>query len=219
MTTDAQKQELLEDFQHYLEQSRLDLTAADEHPDLSTLLTEMEGLKTEVKAESRQFKSTLDTLSSALTAVQDDNKLLSAELAANTVRLEQQRHEIIRIMLLEIVDLYDRLSASLAVLDGYRPNRTLFKRSENKDVRFIECFKEGQVMTIRRFDQLLRRYQVRTIDCVGKLLDPLTMTAVETGHDPKLETGIVLEELRKGFFFQDQVLRLAEVKVNKSNSR
>ena len=70
-------------------------------------------------------------------------------------------------------------------------------------------------MTIKRFDQLLHSYQVRQIDCVGKLFDPLFMSAIEIEHKPKLENGMVTEELRKGFMHKDQVLRLAEVKVNK----
>ena len=64
MTTDAQKSELLEDFRNYLEQSALEQSGAQEPIDLATLLSEMAGLKMEVKAESRQFKSTLETLSS-----------------------------------------------------------------------------------------------------------------------------------------------------------
>ena len=219
MTTDAQKSELLEDFRNYLEQSALEQSGAQEPIDLATLLSEMAGLKMEVKAESRQFKSTLETLSSALATAQDDNKTLSAELARHDERLEQQQREITRAMLLEIVDIYDRLATGLALLENYRPVRSLFKRSRDKDVRFINSFKEGQMMTVRRFEQLLQRYQVRAIDCIGKLLNPVTMTAVVTGHDPKLENGIVLEELRKGFLFQDKVLRLAEVKVNKTHTR
>jgi molecular chaperone GrpE len=219
MTTDAQKSELLEDFRHYLEQSPLEQFSTHEQPDLNTLLSEMAGLKTEVKAESRQFKSTLDTLTTALTAVQDDNNTLSAELDRYAERLEQQRREIMRTVLLDIVDIYDRLSTGLEVLQNYRPVASLFNHSKDKDVRFIKHFKEGQVMTIRRFEQLLQRYQVRAIDCVGQLLDPLTMSAVETADNPKLENGLVLEELRKGFLFQDQVLRLAEVKVNKTKAR
>ena len=215
MTTDAQKNDLLEDFRHYLEQSRLEPFAMPDQPDLNTLLTEMAGLKTEVKAESRQFKNTLDTLGSALATVQEDNKTLSSELAVHAERLEQQRREIMRNLLLEFVDIYDRLDTGLAVLQNYRPVSSLFNHSKDKDVRFIRQFTEGQLMTVRRFEQVLQRYQVRAIDCVGQLLDPLTMMAVETAHDPHLENGMVLEELRKGFLFQDQVLRLAEVKVNK----
>lgn len=218
MTTDAQKSELLDDFRSYLEQSKLEQASASEHVDLATLLGEMAGLKTEVKAESRQFKSTLETLSSALATAQEDNKALSAELARHDERLERQQRETARAMLLEIIDIYDRLSSGLEVLENYRPVKSLFKRSRDKDIRFIESFREGQLMTVRRFEQLLQRHQVRAIDCAGKLLDPATMSAVQTGHDPKHENGIVLEELRKGFLFRDQVLRLAEVKVNKTHS-
>lgn len=219
MSTEAQKAALLEDFRNYLEQSKLEASAAGEQPDLSTLLAEMAGLKAEVKAESRQFKSTLDTLSSALAAVQDDNKALAAELAAHDERREQLRLETLRAVLLDIVDIYDRLSTGLEVLQNYRPVAALFKHSQKKDVRFINDFKAGQAMTVRRFEQLLQRYHVQVIDCVGKLLDPATMTAVETACDPKLANGIVVEELRKGFLFHDQVLRLAEVKVNKFTHR
>lgn len=219
MTTDEQKNELLEDFRNFLEQSVHEPPATGGLPDLNALLTEMAGLKTEVKAESRLFKSSLDSLGSALTAMQDDNRILSEELATHAGQLQQQQREIMRTMLLEFVDIYERLSTGLDVLHNYRPVASLFRHSKDKDVRFIKRFKEGQEMTVRRFEQLLLRYQVRVIDCVGLLLDPVTMSAVETGHDPKIENGVVLEELRKGFLFQDQVLRLAEVKVNKSNPR
>ncbi len=219
MSTEAQKSELLEDFRNFLEQNDLDPFATNDQPDLNTLLTELTGLKTEVKAESRQFKNTLDTLSSALTTVQDDNKTLSAELTSYNERQEKQQREIMQTMLLDIIDIYDRMTAGVEILQNYRPVTSLFKRSRDKDIGFIKRFKEGQIMTVRRFEQLLQRYQIRPIDSVGKLLDPVTMSAVETEHNPKLENGIVLEELRKGFLFQDQVLRLAEVKVNKTNLR
>ena len=215
MTTEAQKTELLEDFQKYLQQNQTETFTTEEQPDLHTLLGELTSLKTEVKVESRQFKNTLDTLSSALDTVQEDNKVIAAELAASAERLAQQQAEIMRAMLLEIVDLYDRLNTGVEVLKNYRPVNALFKHSKKKDVRFIERFKQGQEMTLRRFEQLLQGYQVRTVDCIGHKLDPVTMTAVETGEDSDFGHGVVLEELRKGFLYQGKVLRLAEVKVNK----
>ncbi len=215
MTTEVQKTELLEDFQKYLEQEHPEPFAQLEQPDLNTLLGELTGLKAEVKVESRQFKNTLDTLSSALTTVQEDNKALATELAAYTERQIQQQTDMMRTMLLEMVDIYDRLSTGVDVLQNYQPVKALFKHSRKKDVRFIKRFREGQLMTIKRFEQLLQGHQVRAIECVGKLLDPVTMSAVETGENSKFDNGIVLQELRKGFLYQDQVLRLAEVKVNK----
>jgi len=217
MTTELQKNELLEDFQKYLEQSQADDFVTQGVPDLHSLLSEMASLKTEVKAEARQFKNTLDTLSSALTIVEEDNKVLAAELLAYGLRLEQQQEKLMRTMLLQMVDMYDRLHTGVEVLQNYQPVKQLFKKSRPKDVHFIERFKEGQVMTLKRFEQLLLEHQVRIIDCLGKRLDPVTMNAVETEQDLSQDNGVVLQELRKGFLFKDQVLRLAEVKVNKIN--
>lgn len=213
--SDLQKNHLLEEFQTYLEQTDLTQGLSAGQPDLSTLLGEMAGLKSEVKAESRHFKTTLDTLGNALAALQTDNNALAGELATHGERLQQTRSETLRTVLLEMVDIYDRLTVGFGVLENYHPVSSLFSHSKKEDIRFIESFKEGQSMTLKRFEQLLQRHQVYEIDCVGKLLDPRTMSAVEISHDPKLDNGIVIEELRKGFLFENNVLRLAEVKVNK----
>ena len=210
MSSEVQKNELLEQFQAYLEANAPESYANAEQPDLHTLLSEITGLKTEVKAESRQFKNTLDTLGAALTTVQDDNNALSEQLASSTKRQD----EALRTMLLEFIDIYDSLTTGIAVLKNYRPIETLLKSSRKQDVHFIKQFGEGQLMTLKRFDLLLQRYQVSTIDCVGKLLDPTKMTAIETSSDKRTENGMVLEQLRTGFLYKNQVLRLAEVKVN-----
>jgi molecular chaperone GrpE len=212
---DIPKNPLLVEFQAYLEQTDLAHTLSAEQPDLSTLLSEMAGLRSEVKAESRHFKTTLDTLSNALTTLQTDNKALADELATHDEHLQQMRSETLRTVLLEIVDIYDRLTVGFGVLQNYHPVSSLFSHSKKQDVRFIKSFKKGQSMTLKRFEQLLQRHNVYAIDCIGKLLDPRTMSAVEIDHDPKLDNGIVIEELRKGFLFEENVLLLAEVKVNK----
>lgn len=100
--SDTQKNRLLEEFQTYLEQTDLTQGLSGEQPDLSTLLGEMAGLKSEVKAESRHFKATLDTLGNALTALQADNKVLADELATHSDRLQQARSETLRSVLLEM---------------------------------------------------------------------------------------------------------------------
>ena len=94
-------------------------------------------------------------------------------------RLQQMRSETLRAVLLEIVDIYDRLTVGFGILQNYNPVSSLFSHSAKQDVRFIKSFKEGQSMTLKRFEQLLQRHHVYAIDCVGKLLDPRTMSAVE----------------------------------------
>lgn len=211
MNAETEKKQLLEQFQNYLEQSSVETVIAHEQPDLNTLLTEMLELKTEVKTEARQFKKTLDTLSSALETVQQDNKTLSEKL----FEAQQQQDEMRRTMLLEFIDIYDRLTAGATLFQNYSPVKSIFKRSRSRDIKVIKQFQQGQNMSLKRFEQLLQSYQVRTIDCRGKSFDPKLMKAVETATDKKVENAVVLEELLTGFLYKDQVLRLAEVKVNK----
>ncbi len=218
MSTEIQNNDLLEEFQKFLEQSTESGFNPGEQPDLNTLLIEMAGLKSEVKAESRQFKNTLDTLGTALAAVQEDNKTLTDELRASSERMQKRQDEVLRTLLLELVDIHDRLLGSLETLRNYRPATALFRRSRKKDADFIRQLQEGQAMTVRRFAQLLQRHHVTPVDCIDRQFDPVTMHAVETGCDPERENGIVREELRKGFLLHGQVLRLAEVRVNKTES-
>ncbi len=215
MTAENPQSELFNALQQYLDQTDFAHLTAVDQPDLTTLFSDLAGLKSEVKAESRQFKVTLDTLSEAVTTLAADNQALKNELAAYSERMQQQCHDVQRAILLDIIDIYDRLNASYLSLQNYRPMTSLFNRSKQQDVRFIESFRMGQEITLKRFEQWLQRQFVHPVNCVGQLFDAHTMTTLEIGHDPQLENGIVLEELRKGFLFKDQVLRLAEVKVNK----
>lgn len=215
MTTETSQNDLLVSLQHYLEQTEFAHLTSVDQPDLSALFTDLAGLKSEVKAESRQFKATLDTLNEAVSLLKTDNRALADELAKAAERMRQQRREAERAVLLEIVDIYDRLSEGYRVLQNYRPVDSLFNHSKKQDVRFIESFGKGQEITLKRFEQFLQRRRVVVIDCVGKPFDARTMATLEIGHDPELDNGIVLEVLRNGFMFEDEVLRPAEVKVNK----
>ena len=215
MTSDTPENQLFEALHRHLQQTDFAHLTAVDQPDLTALFSDLAGLKTEVKAESRQFKATLDSLSEALATLKADNQALTDALAAETERMRQQRLEVQREMLLEFIDIYDRLGNGYQVLQNYRPVDALFNHSKKQDVRFIQSFGKGQEITLKRLEQLLQRRRVYPIDCVGKLFDARSMSTLEVGSDPQFENGIVLEELRKGFLFEGQVLRLAEVKVNK----
>ncbi len=214
MITAAQKQQLLEQFQRYLDQNTVDSVINNEALNASNLLNDISGLKSAINAESNHFKQSLETLHSALLSVQEDNKVLATTLSASTEQLKQQHEAMTQNMLLELIEIYDRLISGMQILQNYKPVKSLFKNSRKKDINFIKRFDQGQSMTLRRFEQLFHRYQVRRIECVGLLLDPETMIAVETVSEEKMQKGMVVEELRPGFIYQTKVLRLAEVKVN-----
>jgi molecular chaperone GrpE len=213
--TDPLKQQLLEEFTEFLDETEFedqDLTSA---PDLHTLLSEMVVLKTEVKKESRHIKTMLDQYGQTLQLLEADNQILKEQLAKQKQQKDQQKSEIERAMLLQWLEVYDRISAGAALLKRYKPVDALFSHSKKQDRRFIHSLKDGQDMSIQRMEQLLLSFQVKAIETESKILDPHLMIAVATVNNKKLSQGQVVEEIRKGFFYKNKVLRLAEVKVNK----
>jgi len=207
------KTQLLEQFSQYLEV--VELEPEPEQTDLYSLFSEMAALRNEVKTESRQFKNALGDFKTGFDSLQQSNDELTKELDNYRAQLETQKEHITRNLLLEFLEVYDRLLAGSKVLASYQPVSSLFVHSKKQDKQFIHSIQEGQSISLRRLEQLLGKYEVIAIEVLNQSLDPYSMTAIEIDHNPKIDDGIVTEELRKGFKWQNKMLRLAEVKVNK----
>jgi len=74
-------------------------------------------------------------------------------------------------------------------------------------------FLEGIKMIYKNLFATLEREGLRRIEAVGKEFDPELHEAVEKVEAGKHEKDIVVEEIRSGFTFKDQVLRPSLVKV------
>lgn len=62
---------------------------------------------------------------------------------------------------------------------------------------------------------VLSQSGVKPIHTVGKIFDPFTSECLLQGNDPAQNEDVVLDEMQRGYFFHDDVLRPAKVKVNK----
>jgi len=208
--------QLLERFSAYLD--GVDDTAAPAEqepgvaPDLYTLLSELAGLKNEVKIESRQVKGALEEFRQVCETLRQDNERLGGELErrGEEVRRECDRDE--RDLLGELVEVRDRLHAGAEQARRYRPS-WLARRGGAGE--FVAGMAEGLAMSLRRFDDVLARRGVRALDVVGRAFDPQTMQVGELAEDAAHADGEVLGELRRGFRHRDRLLRPAEVVVNK----
>lgn len=214
------KERLLEEFRHYLEaldSSSGDIQAEEPVPDLFSLFSELAALRAEVKAEARLFRGALDDLRLAQGWLKDNQATLETGQERFAAELGNLRRAALRPILLELLDLHDRLAAGATALEQYRPVRGWFRiKSRQEDRRFIERFREGQAMSLRRLEELLARQGVRPIEVTpGMPVDPHRMTVLELDQQPDLPSGIVTAELRKGFLWGDTTLRLSEVRANK----
>ena len=79
----------------------------------------------------------------------------------------------------------------------------------------VSKFLSGFKMILGSLTELLDKYEVKEIDCLGKEFDPNLEEAVLTEHDENKPENVVLEVLTKGYTYKDKVIRHAMVKVNK----
>ena len=211
------KHHLLERFRVYLDE--LPETALAEpneenrRTDLYSLFAELVALKNEVRLESRQVRTALDEFKSIFDTLQTSQSQLGGELNRARAALPEQRRAALKPLLLELVELRDRLDAGLRVLQSYRPS--LLGRLAGRERTLFQAVAQGQEISLRRLDQLLGAQQVVALPVQGQPLDPHTMRAAELDQRPDLANGIVTEELRKGYLWLGELLRLAEVKVNR----
>jgi len=213
------KEQLLERFRAYLDQQPEtpgEPGQDQRRTDLYSLFSELVALKNEVRLESRQIKTVLDEFRAVFATLQTSQSQLGNELEHTRNALPEQRRATLKPVLLELLELRDRFEAGLRILQNYRPTfwvRLLGRRRRERTL--LQAIAQGQDISLRRLEQILNAQQVIPLAVEGQPLDPHTMRAVELDHRPDLANGIVTEELRKGYLWQGELLRLAEVKVNR----
>lgn len=79
--------------------------------------------------------------------------------------------------------------------------------------QILDSLAEGYGLILSRIQRALKSEQVRRIQCVGTKVDPNTMTVLEVLEDASRPPGQVIEEIRRGYYWRDRVLRFAEVKA------
>jgi molecular chaperone GrpE len=213
---EALKETMLAQFRAYLDQVGTGVEASADAPeegrtvDLFALFSELVALKSEVRLEARQFKTSLDQFREAFGTVQSSHAVLQAEVERGRAERQTVQREAQRPLLLDLLDLRDRLEAGLPSL-GKR-GRWWCKGQD----KLLATLREGQEITLRRLDRVLEARRVRPIEALGRSLDPHTMRATAVESRRELADGVVTAELRKGFLWEGEVLRPAEVKVNRT---
>ena len=104
------------------------------------------------------------------------------------------------------------------ILKGFLPILDNFERAINMDNNNFgdetSKFLEGFRMVYNQTRDLLDKFEVKEIDCLGKEFDPTYEQAVSTIKRPDQKPGVVVQIYQKGYMYKDKVLRTAMVIVN-----
>lgn len=206
---------ILADFRQWLEELPEETLSDTEEKgrdiDLRELFAEFTALRQEVRLQNREQAKSVRQLERAA----ETHEQLAERLQRRDEELsafeERVRRATERQTLLPFLEVRDALVRGRDAAAGLDARRTLFRRPPPG----IGGVVEGYEMAIRRFDRTLDQLGVRVVSTVGYPFDARFMDAISTRQLDQVEDGLVVEELRGGFARGDEVVRPAEVVVNR----
>lgn len=103
----------------------------------------------------------------------------------------------------KLINHFDDLKRASEVLDTLETN---------------ESVKKGFNMIVKNFESLLQEYGVKSMDCEGNKFNPYENEVLMVENNPNFPNGTILQELEKGYYFNQEVLRPAKVKISQNES-
>lgn len=163
----------------------------------------------EVVEEQEHEISELDLLKTQVAELQNDvNKWKTdyykvfADTENLKKRLKAEHENALKFMTQEI------MSDLLPVVDNME--RALNQEASEE----VKTFLKGFEMITTQLVEVLRKNGVEAIEAVGQPFDPNFHQAIMMTQDENYESGVVTEELQKGYKLKDRVIRASLVKVN-----
>lgn len=207
------KREVLTDFEQWLNDLPEEL--GEEEPaqvcDLHALFSALTSLRQEMRLQNREQARTARELEQAVEASKTAEALFSScseglEHLETQVRVATERR-----CMLPFLDMRDALSRGHEAAVQVAGVQGLFRRAPEG----MDGVVQGYEMAIERFDRALALVGVSRVETVGWRFDPQTMQALEVRHVTGVDNDVVIEELLSGFVRGEEVVRVADVVVNR----
>jgi len=81
-----------------------------------------------------------------------------------------------------------------------------------------ESVKKGFKMIINNFEKFLEDEGVKPMECEGEKFDPYKHEALMVEENERLPENTIIEELNKGYYLNNKILKPAGVKISKTKS-
>ncbi|MBF0478369.1 MAG: nucleotide exchange factor GrpE [Candidatus Omnitrophica bacterium] len=151
----------------------------------------------------------LEALKAQLAECQNGTLRLYADFENTRKRMERDKQEFVKYanekVIVEFLNILDDLERSVLVA-----------RSKHQD---YENFLKGVEMIMSRILDMLKKHGVKSMEVVpGLSFDPHCHEVLMQEATNEMPDGSVMEELQKGYYLGDRVVRTAKVKVAKEKT-
>jgi molecular chaperone GrpE len=192
-----------EKYRELLEASEKYEALVKEYRDIVAKRTELEKEIELIKQDGRKLKELEEMTEKYL------NSLLRVQAEYDnyrkTTQRENERYELKykEKMLTRLLKHYEDLTRAMKVLNALDLN---------------DSIKKGFEMIIMNFKKLLDEEGVKAMDSEGQMFDPYKHEAVLVEENENLPENTILEEIDKGYYLNNMVLKPARVKISKLKS-
>jgi molecular chaperone GrpE len=167
------------------------------HKENTELSQKLEKLtKTTEKVES--FKEKSDKYLNSLLRLQADFENYKKRIDKEK---ENYRYYALERILRKLISHYDDLKRAQKVIEAL----------DNESV------KQGFEMIVKNFEKLLSEEGVKAMESKGDKFDPYKHDALLVQENDELPNNTIIEELDRGYYYNDKVLRPARVSVSKQS--
>lgn len=162
--------------------------------------TEEIGVSLEVEDKTAEA---VEAIQAELADTKDKYLRLYAEFENYKKKVQKDREELIKYsnesLVYELLPALDNLEMALRH-SGEANSESLIKGVEN---------------TFREFVRILEKFGLKSIDALGKPFDPAYHHAMSQIEKDDVENNTIIEEFRKGYLYNEKVLRPSLVAVSK----
>lgn len=177
----------------------VDTEAAEEETEESEEADDTQGSEGEKKGF---FKKKKDKKDEMIEELNDKVKRQMAEFDNFRKRTEKEKTQMFDMGARTIIE------KILPVIDNFERGFTTVEESDKQD-----AFVEGMDKVYKQLMTELEAAGVKPIECIGKEFDPEFHNAVMQVESEEFESGIVAQELLKGYTYKDTVVRHSMVAV------
>ena len=182
---------------NHIEEKKDEKQALDIEPGLEEKLSELEILRQSLEEQKKKAREYSDKIL-RLQADFDNYRKRSEKAKAEFIKFSNEG------IMLKLLSLFDDLQRAKEAV---------------KDSSDLKMLVSGVDLIYKNFWSFLKQEGVKEIKSVGEILDPNKHHAVMQMDSEKHKDNQIIEEMQKGYMFNNKVIRPAMVKVAKKESK